>query len=120
MRGMPTLRRPRELDRVFGEGHWRRLRPVAVGTYHRGDGEQSKFAFVAGRRVGKAVRRNRARRRMREALRTMLADVGPGADIVLAARDDTAEVDFRVLQDAIRNALTGEGLLRASGPEEAR
>ena len=119
MKGMPTLRRPRDLDRVFDEGHWRRLRPVAIGIYHRGDEDQTRFAFVAGRRVGNAVRRNRARRRMREALRSMMTETGPGADVVLAARQDTAEVDFRVLQAAIRNALAGEGLLSEIGPEDA-
>ncbi|MBD3292001.1 MAG: ribonuclease P protein component [Armatimonadia bacterium] len=111
MKGIPTLRRQRDLDRVFSEGHWRRMRPVAVGTYHRPDDEPSRFAMVAGRRIGTAVRRNRARRRMREALRGMLANIEGGADVVLAARRETAEVDFRVLQQAIRNAMTAEGLL---------
>ncbi|MFW6155956.1 MAG: ribonuclease P protein component, partial [Armatimonadota bacterium] len=64
---MPTLRRQQDLDRVFEAGHWRRLRPVAVGTYHRDDSEPSRFAVVAGKRIGAAVRRNRARRRMRKA-----------------------------------------------------
>ncbi|MFW6438075.1 MAG: ribonuclease P protein component [Armatimonadota bacterium] len=109
---MPTLRRQRDLDRVFQSGQWRRLRPVAVGTYHREDGEPTRFAFIAGRRIGNAVRRNRARRRMREALRLMLPEVRAGADVVLAARHDTPEIDFRTLQKAIRSALDAEGLLQ--------
>lgn len=87
------------------------MRPVAVGTYHRDDDDPSRFAVVAGGRIGKAVRRNRARRRMREALRGMFAEIGGGADVILAARRETAEIDFRVLQQAIRNALRAEGLI---------
>jgi len=111
MKGIPTLRRQSDLDRVFSEGRWRRMRPVAVGTYHRGDDEPSRFAMVAGRRIGKAVRRNRARRRIREALRGMLSEIAGGADVVLAARQETAEIDFRILQQAIRSALKAESLL---------
>ena len=118
MKGMPTIRRARDLDRVFSEGHWRRLRPVAVGILHRGDAEQTRYAFVAGRRVGTAVRRNRARRRMREVIRTMMPEIAPGADIVLAARQETGEVDFRLLQSAIRQALAGQGLLLTSRPPD--
>lgn len=117
MRGMPTLRQPQDLDRVFREGRWQRLQPVAVGVLHRDDEEQSRFAFVAGRRVGKAVRRNRARRRMREAVRSMMGDICAGADIVLAARPETVETDFRQLRQAIRRALEAEGLLTAQAAE---
>ena len=124
MKGMPTIRRARDLDRVFSEGHWRRLRPVAVGILHRGDAEQTRYAFVAGRRVGTAVRRNRARRRMREVIRLMMPEIAAGADVVLAARQETGEIDFRLLQSAIRQALAGEGLLvepaPAAVPDEAQ
>jgi ribonuclease P protein component len=43
-------------------------------------------AFVAGRRVGGAVERNRARRILREAWRVVAPQVGDGYDIVLVAR----------------------------------
>ncbi len=123
MAKVPTLRRREDLDRVFEAGHWRRLRPVAVGTYHRDDDQPCRFAFVAGRRIGNAVRRNRARRRLREALRGMLPEIREGADVVLAARDDTPEIDFLTLKQAIRGALASEGLLEAvesRGPSEGR
>ena len=43
-------------------------------------------AFVAGRRVGGAVLRNRARRILRAAWRELAARIGQGYDIVLVAR----------------------------------
>jgi ribonuclease P protein component len=43
-------------------------------------------AFVAGRRVGGAVDRNRARRILRAAWREVAPKVGNGYDVVLVAR----------------------------------
>ncbi len=42
----------------------------------------------------------------------MLAEIRGGADVVIVARDDTSEIDFRLLQQAIRSALEGHGLLK--------
>jgi ribonuclease P protein component len=43
-------------------------------------------AFVAGRRLGGAVARNRARRLLREAWRAVEQGPSPGSDVVLVAR----------------------------------
>jgi len=118
MAGMETLRRQREIDRVFRGGRWRRMPAVAVGMYPRGDAEVTRVAFVAGRRLGTAVRRNRARRRLRAAWRLMADRVRPGADVVVVARERAAEVDFRRLQAQVREALAAEGLL--DGADERR
>jgi len=48
-----------------------------------GDG---RVAFVAGRKVGKAVQRNRARRLMRAAWNDVSTDVRMGSDLVFVAR----------------------------------
>ncbi len=111
MKAIPSLRRQQDLDTVFEEGHWRRLRGAVVGVYLRDDDRPTRLAVVAGRRIGTAVRRNRARRRMREAIRGFADEIRPGADIVLLAREATVEVDFRLLQTDIRQALEAEGLL---------
>lgn len=55
---------------------------------------------------------------MREALRTTANELTPGADVVFAARDATAEIDFGALKSAIRNALSAEGLLAEPEAED--
>ncbi|MEA3400656.1 MAG: ribonuclease P protein component [Armatimonadota bacterium] len=115
MARLRTLRRQRDLDRVFQHGRWRRTDTVAVGVRHRSDDEPTRPAFVAGRQIGTAVRRNRARRRLREAYRLLADQVQPGADVVLVARERTGSADFRDLQAEIAQALRAEGLL----PEKA-
>lgn len=54
-----------------------------------------RIGFTASRKVGNAVARNRARRRLRAVMRLELAARRvSGADIVMIARKDTATVDF--------------------------
>ena len=55
-----------------------------VAFVARGAGEAG---FVAGRRIGKAVARNRARRVLRSAWREVAPRVAPGTDVVWVARE---------------------------------
>ncbi len=48
---------------------------------------RGQVAFVAGRRVGGAVERNRARRIMRAAWRELAPSVGEGFDLAWLARE---------------------------------
>ena len=100
-----VLRKSRDLDRVFQHGRWRRAGAVSVGVLRGEEDRAARVAFVAGRGIGNAVKRNRARRRLREALRTVSLELAAGADIVLLARGDTGEVAFAQLQAEIRDAL---------------
>lgn len=47
----------------------------------------SRIGFVASKKVGNSVCRNRARRLMRESVRTMDYRLKPGYDIILVARN---------------------------------
>lgn len=54
-----------------------------------------RIGFTASRKVGNAVHRNRARRRLRALLRLALDQrTLAGADIVMIARKDTGEIAF--------------------------
>ncbi|HKP24935.1 MAG TPA: ribonuclease P protein component [Dongiaceae bacterium] len=61
-----------------------RLEPVRVG-------------FTASRKVGNAVARNRARRRLRAVAREVLGHAEPGNDFVLIARPATVDRDYQAL-----------------------
>ena len=60
----------------------------------------SRCGFTASRRLGHAVSRNRARRRMSEAVRLIWDLVLPGWDMVWIGRMGINEADFSELQEA--------------------
>ena len=70
-----------------------------------------RYGVTATKKIGNAVIRNRAKRRLREVARTLLPTLGrPGFDYVLIARDQTPTRDWdRLLADA-RRALQSEAL----------
>jgi ribonuclease P protein component len=62
--------------------------------------------LTASKKVGSAVVRNRARRRLREAARRLLPEHGlAGVDYVLVARQTTPEAHWAALLDDVGNAL---------------
>ncbi|MGD9092448.1 MAG: ribonuclease P protein component [Anaerolineales bacterium] len=70
--------------------------------------DQPRIAVSAGRTVGNAVKRNRAKRLIRSALQPLLDSISPGWDIVLIARhqivDATLQDTFSALQSLLRRA----------------
>ena len=58
-----------------------------------------RLGIVAGKKVGNAVNRNRAKRRLREAAH--LATLHPQTDYILIAGPDCIEMDFGDLVEAI-------------------
>ncbi len=72
------------------------------------EAEGIRVGFTCSKKVGNAVERNRAKRRLREIARTILPDHGrDGYDYVLIGRrDETASRDFAKMQDALKDALT--------------
>jgi ribonuclease P protein component len=65
-----------------------------------------RVGFTASRKVGNAVVRNRAKRRMRAAAATVLPSHGhPGTDYVLIARASTADRPFAELVADLEAAL---------------
>jgi len=79
--------------------------------------------FTATKRIGGAVVRNRAKRRLREAARLLLPAHGrPGHDYVFIARQGAAERPWPRLLDDVKSALirlAAEDGVRTSGGRRA-
>lgn len=85
----------------------RRMPGFVIQARDRRDGGPVRVGFTCSKKVGNAVARNRAKRRLRETARLTLPDLGhPGWDYVLIGRRDvTAERNFQTLLADLREAL---------------
>jgi ribonuclease P protein component len=72
-----------------------------------------RAAFVAGRRVGGAVQRNRVRRVMREAWRRVAPSVRAGTGVVVMARKGFLPARTQELETEMRQSLTAASLVDA-------
>ena len=71
-----------------------------------GANEATRVGFTASRKVGNAVVRNRAKRRLRAAAAEVLTREGrPGTDYVLIARSETAGRNYADLLGDLAGAL---------------
>lgn len=84
-----------------------------------------RVGFTCSKKVGNAVARNRARRRLRAAAAQILAaEAAPGFDYVLIGRQETLHRPFALLLQDLQTALKRVGAIRkgdgAAGPETGR
>jgi ribonuclease P protein component len=99
-----SLRQGSEFQRVWDSGKsW--SHPLVILRAYANGTEASRFGFVVGKKVGKAVERNRAKRLMREAVRHRLQGIAQGWDIVLIARRDADQVEFKAMDAAVASLL---------------
>ncbi len=74
------------------------------------DAGDLRVGFTASRKVGGAVERNRAKRRLRAAAEEVLAAEGkPAHDYVLIARSETVHRPYALLKDDLTRALKRVG-----------
>ena len=70
------------------------------------DTDSWRVGLTASKKIGNAVCRNRARRRMRALARQHLAPMArPGVDYVLIARHDTISCDWQDLVTSFKKAI---------------
>ena len=70
----------------------------------------SRLGLTVGTKVGKAVRRNKVRRRIREAYRIHEGDMLPGWDLVVVARVKAAFVPYSQLERDLLRLLDKLGV----------
>ena len=80
-----------------------------------------RYGLTASRKVGGAVLRNRARRRLRSAATAVLPEAGrPGTDYVLIARAGTVRRPYRELVRDLRVALERVATAKPRSRREGR
>ena len=71
----------------------------------------SRFGVSAGRSLGNAVQRNRAKRILRESIRPLIPGIHDGWDLVILARKPMIDARFDEIGSALTELLTRAQLL---------
>lgn len=104
MRRRDRLRRNSDFQRVrrYGQSY---ASPFLVLAFLRNELDHCRFGFVVSKRLGKAVRRNKIKRRMREATRLRLPYIKPGFDIIFIARQPTRTATYQTIEQHVEKLL---------------
>ncbi len=103
----PIQRLTKRAQFLFVRAGFRASRPLVMVEARRREADGAiGLGFTATKKIGGAVERNRAKRRLREAARKLMPEIGvPGVDYVLVARQQTPSAPWPSLLDDLGNAL---------------
>ncbi len=109
-----------EQGRGFSKAEHLRKRREFLGVYERGDKIQSTYfvlymlenglphhrlGITASRKIGRAVVRNRIKRRLREIFRTNKQAIFPHCDLVVNAKRAAARAHYQQIQEDILKGI---------------
>jgi ribonuclease P protein component len=107
-----TIKSSREIDVMFRSAR-RVAHPLVIALAAKAPsqrGQNGRVAYIAGKKLGGAVMRNRCRRVLRESARRCGAP-WDAWDVALVARPGTAGAGPGALDEAVRGVLTRAGVL---------
>jgi len=105
-----TIRSSQEIDSIFRTAR-RAAHPLVIALVAQtppGRDHYGRVAFIAGKKLGGAVMRNRSKRVMREAVRAA-GGPWPGLDVALIARPTTGSAPCDELARAVASVVSRAG-----------
>ena len=113
----PVIRLTRRVDfqRLTRKGARRAMPGIVLQTIVRpeSNSEVCRVGFTVSKKVGGAVQRNRAKRRLRAAATEIIQNPQPGRDIVLVGRKATLTRPWDSLLADVRRACLELGVISA-------
>ncbi len=115
MKKSATIKANHEFRRLYQKGR-SAVTPVLVVYCRKNRLDHNRLGVTVSTKLGGAVVRNRARRRLREVFRLAQPRMAQGYDVILVARMRTADVPYRKLAAAFDQAMARLGLAREETP----
>jgi ribonuclease P protein component len=113
------LHKRADFDRVYSEGRRIASSPLVL-FFCPSPSEKARLGVSVGKKIGKAVVRNRVKRLLREAFRLNKHQLNKGYDVLLVTRPGAERLRFREVEAAVLGLFRRGGLLvqrRPSRPE---
>ncbi len=109
MKGETYLKKPEDFTRIHKQGSYLGSRLISMKSLPN-KFNYPRWAIITSKKIGKAVERNRVKRRLREILRQ--ACLEPGQDLILIARTGAVSADFSSLREETLSLLRRAGLVK--------
>ena len=114
MKFTATLKKNYEFQRLYSRGK-SAVTPFLAVYARRTKRPGNRVGFTVSTKLGKAVKRNRVRRRLREIYRLHEARFVPGTELVIVARGRAVSATYRQLESALLSACGKLELLTEAG-----
>lgn len=105
------LRKNYEFNYVYRRGTGTPCREMVLYSAKNGRSDKILVGFSAGKKIGGSVCRNRAKRLMREAFRSLFDQVRPGYNYIVCARSGISDADFETVRKSLKYMLKKSGKL---------
>ncbi len=109
-----TLKDKRNFSRIYKRGK-SFVSPVLVTYVLKNKSNNLRFGITTGKKVGKAVKRTRARRVIRAAYYQLYPNIVQGYDFVFVARGKTPYVKSQIIYSAMKKQLKSAGVFISEG-----
>jgi len=109
MKSADIIRNQQDFDKLKKYGKSAGSRFVVL-IYRKNNLDYTRRAFLASKKVGNAVTRNRARRLMKEAFRQMESTVPAGYDLLFIARNTIVDSKCADVKKSIEAAISRSGI----------
>ncbi len=110
------LKENRDFRRAYNRGK-AFVNPFAVVYINKNRTGEVRLGITAGKKIGKAVRRNRAKRVITAAFRSVLPEIRDGLDFVIVARTRILNVKSTVFASVLEKTLKTAGALKNENEE---
>lgn len=113
---METLKKSSDFRRVLENGHRKKLENIVICALPN-QGGTTRVGISVARKVGGSVRRNRIKRRIREAVRKNASFLPPGVDMVIIAGRSCYDAVFNSIERDIKVFAEEWKRIREKKPE---
>ena len=101
------VKRP-QFQKVMEEGKKKRVERLCTIFFVPNELDRKRLGIIASKKIGNAVARNRAKRRIREVFRKLKHRMEPALDIVVISGKDMVTLPYKVIEKKLSNALLAE------------
>ena len=106
-----VLRRKSDFSTIYNKGKSVGDRYVVL-FYRKNNLPYNRLAYLASKKVGNAVKRNRARRLLKESVRLTNLELPSGYDFIIIARNTITNAKCAEVKRSFESALRRTGVLK--------